>query len=143
MALGKLIKSMPQLFRALRSLEESFQQRPQIETRSPDHKRDLPPGFDLLQQLTPGCHEITGCEYLVRQKEIQEMMRDSSLFSHGSFGGANIEIAINLDGVAIDDFSVELTRQVNGQAGFSGSRGAENDNERPIIQMEKKILIIR
>jgi hypothetical protein len=57
-------------------------------------------------------------------------MGDLPALGGGQFGRANIESAINLDRIAIDNFAAELLGNIEGQLAFAGRSGAENDKER-------------
>ena len=56
-------------------------------------------------------------------------MRDSLLLGGRDFCGADIEMAIDLRGIADEDFAVEFFGEGDGQRGFSGGCGAEDDGE--------------
>ena len=57
------------------------------------------------------------------------MVRDAGAVGGGGFGGADVEAAIDGDGVAGEDFGVEAFGEVEGEGGFSAGGGADDDEE--------------
>src|ERR1019366_1316964 len=57
------------------------------------------------------------------------MMRNTAALADGQFGSADIEVAIDLQGVAVDDFSVELFGNQERQMALSGPGGTGNRNQ--------------
>ena len=54
------------------------------------------------------------------------MMRDLAALGGRCFGGADIEPAIDLYGVVVDDLAVEFRGQMEGQRALTASGGAED-----------------
>jgi len=44
-------------------------------------------------------------------------------------GGSDIEVAVDLEGIAVYDFSIEFRGNGQGQVAFSGARGAHYRNQ--------------
>ena len=53
------------------------------------------------------CVFAGGAEF-VRVENIDQVMGNSAALGQGQLGGADIEMAIHLQGVAVDDFAIEL-----------------------------------
>ena len=57
------------------------------------------------------------------------MMRDSSACLRGRLGAADIEPAIELNGIEVDDFSLRRFSQMQGEIRFSDAGGTRDDND--------------
>jgi hypothetical protein len=57
-------------------------------------------------------------------------MRNPKLFGRHGLCGAEIEKAIDLEGVAVDDFSIQCFGKVESKFGLSGSRGTGDGQQR-------------
>ena len=47
-----------------------------------------------------------------------------------SFGGAYVEVAVQLHGIAVHDFAVELLGQIKGEAGFARRGRTDHRDQR-------------
>jgi hypothetical protein len=61
------------------------------------------------------------------------MVWDAGTLLGCRLGGGGVEAAVELKRVAPDDLPAEALRQLDGQAGFSGSGGTQDDEELQII----------
>ncbi len=68
--------------------------------------------------------------FRVRITDIEQVMRPLGALGGGRFGGADVEAAIDLHRVVIDDLAVERLCETEGELGFSAACGAGNDRER-------------
>ena len=110
-------------------LRQAFQQRAEIETRSGGDdwhfSAETQPGKDFFGAAAI----VAGGEYFVRLDEVDEVMRDFSLSSDRNLRGADVEVAIDLGGIANEDFGVEAFGERDSERRFAGSSGAEDDDE--------------
>jgi len=51
---------------------------------------------------------FAGGAELVRIENIDQVMGNAASLGHGQFGGADVKVAIHLQGVAVDDLSIEF-----------------------------------
>ena len=84
---------------------------------------------DLRQQAPRAPCILAGCERLVRIENIDQVVRYATLLFLAQLGGSDIEVAIDLERVTIDDFALELPCQANPQFAFSGSGRAYNRDQ--------------
>jgi hypothetical protein len=61
------------------------------------------------------------------------MVRDALAFGEGGLGGANLHEAIDGDGIAADDFAVELLGEAQGQGSFSAGGRAGHHEQRILV----------
>ena len=54
---------------------------------------------------------IAGGKNFLRLDQIHQMMRDAALVGRGNFRGADVEMPIDLRGIADEDFAVRVFRQ--------------------------------
>ena len=58
-------------------------------------------------------------------------MRNAALLRHRQLRRANVEVAINLQRIAIDDFAIELAGQEQSQIALSGAGRTDHRNQWP------------
>ena len=57
-------------------------------------------------------------------------MRDAATFFHWNFGRGDVEAAIDLDGIAVDDLAVEAFGQGDAKIALARRRGADDRDQR-------------
>ena len=62
-------------------------------------------------------------------------MGDAEAFGSGQFGGADIKIAEDLNGVAVEDFALEAAGDVEGESALPGSGGPGDGDQTRIEQI--------
>jgi len=101
-----------------------------VESRPPDDERHLTPvleGFDH----GPGELRIARCiERFIRIGHVQKMVGNQRPFFRGGFGGADLHIAIDLHGIAIDDLGTKAVGNFEGQLGLSHRSGPGQQDDR-------------
>lgn len=80
---------------------------------------DVIAGCDVAQDGASGGGEIAGSEDIRRFCHVYEVVRDSPAFGKREFGGSNIEMAINLNRVTVDDFAAKAFGNMKGEFGLS------------------------
>ena len=58
------------------------------------------------------------------------MVRDAAAFRKRQFRGADVEIPVDLEGIAVDDFAPELFRHEKCEVALSGASGTGHCNQR-------------
>ncbi len=93
-----------------RSLKKSIEQRAQVEAgascqnRKPAARGNFRDGSARQAGVFAGRAELVGIE------DIDQVMGDTTALGQRQFGSADIKVAIHLQRVAVDNFSVELFR---------------------------------
>ena len=72
---------------------------------------------------------FTGSEWLVGLGDVEQMMRNQRALLARRFGGADLKIAIERNGIATDNFARELLRKVDGECGLAGGGWSENHDQ--------------
>lgn len=107
-ASGQGAKSRPETLISLRSGREPFQQSTQVKTCSARKYWKTAPLPDLLE-YPPGEPRVSSRrQFFCRLDYIYKVMRNTSPFGLGKLGRANIQSAMNLHRVEIDDFAAQL-----------------------------------
>ena len=63
-------------------------------------------------------------------EQIDQMVRDVLLLGGRNFAGADVEMTVELRGIADENFAVEFLGELEAQRGFAGGGGAENYDQR-------------
>ena len=71
----------------------------------------------------------------VRIDDIDQVVWNPAAFFRRQLGGADIEVAEDLQGIAVDDFTVEFFSDCEGQIAFSGAGGTDNRNQRVLCRV--------
>ena len=61
-------------------------------------------------------------------------MRDPVALFDRELGGSDVEVAINLEGIAVDDLATECLTNVEREIAFSRSGGSDDGDERAQAQ---------
>ena len=84
---------------------------------------------DFRQESFDLAGEVGGGEGFLGATNVEEMMGRGEAFGEGEFGGADVEAAEELKGVAIDDFAVEVAGEGDGEGAFAGTGGPDDGEE--------------
>jgi tetratricopeptide (TPR) repeat protein len=108
---------------------EAAKEGPQIEAGTATEDGQTAAGGDAGEEGFDGAGELAGGEGLVGVTNIKEVVRRVLAFGGGELGGANVEPTEDLEGVGVDDFSVETAGEGEGQIAFAGAGGADDSKE--------------
>lgn len=61
--------------------------------------------------------------------DVEEVVRDAAPLPRRQLGGADVHPPVQLHGVGVDDFTVEMTGQGDAQIGLSGCRGTDDGDD--------------
>ena len=111
------------------SVRQAFEKGAEIEAGAGGDDGQALAGTKILEDFEGEAAVIAGGEDLVRLEEVHEVVRDGGLLGRANLGGADIEVAVDLGGIAAEDFSVPAASDFNGEGGFAGGGGAEDDDE--------------
>ncbi len=129
MELGVATEAGAQIFGTGWRVGQSFDKRAEIQAGPCREDGELGASAEIIENDEGRTAIVSGSEDFVRLDEVDEMMPDALLFSRRNFRCADVEMTINLGGIADEDFATEFTGQGNAQGRFSGSGGAENDDQ--------------
>jgi hypothetical protein len=88
------------------------------------------PPHTIGNGVPSGACKLARREQSVRLQNIDQMMRNSAPLVRAQFGRADIEMAIYLERIAVDDFSLERLGQKQRQIAFPRSGGSHQRNHR-------------
>ena len=116
---------------AYRSVEQAVQQRTQIKARASAQNRQAPAIGNLLNCVA--CHPriLARGEKLIGVQYVDKVVRDTAPLGNRQFRSADIEMAIHLQRIAIDDFTVEFFGEQKSQIALSRAGRAYDCNQRP------------
>src|SRR5829696_5400417 len=83
--------------------EQWLPQRTQIETCTADEQWHATAAFDLFDLLCSFARPFAGRVVDVWRDEIDQVMRNAFAFVEWHFSGGDLDLVIDLDGVAVDD----------------------------------------
>jgi hypothetical protein len=112
---------------AWRRRGEALKQRPEIETGAASDDGKMAASFDVSQRGAGGAGVVTGGGGLVEVEEIEAVVRDAGAFGRRRFGGADVETAIDRDGIATDDLTVEPVGQMKCERRLAAGGGADEN----------------
>jgi hypothetical protein len=124
MALGAVAEALTQVFVTSGAGEEAICKCAEIEAGSTGDDGE----FVAVGNFAQGCAGlpavVAGGEGLVGVGDVDEVMRDAGALFGCGFGGAEVHAAIDGDGIATDDFSVEALGERAGERSFAAPGGA-------------------
>lgn len=99
--------------------EKRSSQRSQIETGAADEQRYATTAFDFLDLLCRFASPFAGGVVDVRRDEINQVVRDAFALVERHLGGSDLDLFVDLDGVAVDDLAVELEGDFDSESAFA------------------------
>ena len=84
---------------------------------------DFPEHLPRLASIFAGGHEVSGID------EVEEVVGSAGAFIDIGLGGADIELAIHRDRIAVDDLALEFLRERQRQRRFSAGRRTKDHNQ--------------
>lgn len=131
---GNFRQPRAQFFRALRALEKTLEQRPEIEPR-PAHDNRQPAALaDLCKHARRFPAVVARREDFAGFDHIKQVMRDASSLCPRNLPRPDVKAPVNLHRIAIHDFACAASGEEKRQRGFSCRRGAHNHYQRDVIR---------
>ncbi len=93
------------------------------------HDREPSPRGDPAGGIERVPDEVGGRVLDLGPDDVDEVMRDAPPGFGPRLVGADVETAVDLDGVAADDLSAEAQGQIDGDAALADGRRSEDDDE--------------
>jgi hypothetical protein len=115
---------------AFRQMGEAVQQGSKVESGSSDDHRQTAASGNFANRISGDPSVLTSRVTVRRVQHVQQMVTYSAALRRRSFGGADVEAAIKLEGIAIDDLARKFLANAQRKRTFSGTRRAGDDNER-------------
>jgi hypothetical protein len=98
----------------------------EVEAGAADDDGEATAGGDVVQDGEGEGAEVLGVAGRGGGEVAEEVMGDEAEFGGGGFGGDEVEALVELEGVGVDDFAIELEGEVEGRSGFAGGGGADD-----------------
>lgn len=121
-------QSLAQFFVAAGAREQAVHQGTEVKARTTHHQGQVVSVHDLPQHQTGPAGVLAGCERLVGICDINQMMRDAPAVGWREFGRPDVEPAIDLERVAVDDLAIELLGQMEAKLALAGAGGPNYGN---------------
>src|SRR3954453_22312088 len=100
---GQFAEAFAERLGALRARKEAFEERAEIKSGAADDDGECGEGGDIGKRGASEAGVFTSSKVMVWRGDVEQMMgRGESLIAVG-LGGADLEVAIDGDGVAADD----------------------------------------
>jgi hypothetical protein len=90
-------------------------------------------GSDICNRLASEAGVVAGGAGFGGGKDIDEVVGDLGSLGGRGLGGADFAIAVDSDGVATDDFAMEVPCEIEGEGGFTAGGGAEEQYQQGMI----------
>jgi hypothetical protein len=130
-------KTFAEFFRPGWRVGESLEQSAKIKAGACGEDGKLAAPTDIFQRTERAPAIFAGGKYFLRLEHVDEMVRNSTLLDGRHFRGPDIEVAVDLGGVAEQNFAVETPGKFDTQRGLSGSGGPEDYQEpREVVHPE-------
>jgi len=115
--------------RSLWSGEEPVDEGAEVESCSSSDDGEFFSSGDIGEGGAGEAAVVAGGEGLGRIDDVDQVVRDLAAFGWGGFGGADLHLAIDGNGVAADDFSGETVGEIERKCRFAAGGGAEEDDQ--------------
>jgi chorismate dehydratase len=118
-----------------RAFEEAFEEGFDVEVCAADDDGDGVAGADVVDGVVGEGEPLIDAEAVGGIDEVDEVVADAALLGGGGFGGADVEAAVDLEGVGGDDLAggagagLEGEGELDGEGGLSAGGGATDDGE--------------
>jgi hypothetical protein len=122
--LPELRQTVAQVFIRLRAGKEGVAQGAQVKACTSDEKSQMPACFNLSNPAFSLARPLAGSVIDLGRHEIDEVMWYASSPAQRNLRRRNLNLAINLNGITIDNLATEMQSQRNSELAFPGGRRA-------------------
>ncbi len=126
---GAATEAVAEFFGARGGVGEAFEEGAEVESCAGGEDGEFRAAAEIVEGEEGVAAVVAGGEDFVGLDEVDEVMRDVLLKAGRDFRGADVEVAIDLSGIADEDFAIEALGEFDGERGFAGGGGAEDDDE--------------
>ena len=109
------------------AVEEAFDQGFEVEVGAADDDRGPTVGEAGFDKRVDVVQPVVDGETLVRFDDVDGFVADAVTQRAGGFGGAGVQVPVDLHGVGPDDEAAPTLGQGRGEVGLAARGGAEND----------------
>jgi tetratricopeptide (TPR) repeat protein len=120
---------------------ESVEGGAQVESGAAGEDGQAPAAGDVVNQGAGKGGEAPGVAVPGGVEDVDKVMGDAGAFGGGQFGGADVQPAVELERIAVDDFAAEGRGEAESEGGFAGGGGPEYGNQRPHKRLGHKISV--
>jgi len=135
-AQGESVEASAQRGITAGSRGEAIEEGPQIEACAADDDGKALPGAEIGKDLPGELGVRTGGELLVESKDVQQIVRNAAAARGGKFGRADVEPAIDLNGIAVQYFTMECCGDGEGEFALPCPGRSEHGDERPRSEIQ-------
>lgn len=122
-------EALAEIFGALRQVGETFEKSAEIETGADSEDGETIAGAKIGEHCEGAFAVITSSGGFAGFDDVEEVMGDGGAFACRGLGGADVETAIELGGIASQNFTAEFFGEVESESGLAGSGGADDGEE--------------
>ena len=122
---GAAAEALAEVFVARGPGEEAFGEGAEVEAGSTGDDGEFVAGGDVAESCAGAAAVFARGEGLVGIGDVDEVMGDAGAVFECGLGGAEVHAAIDGDGIAGDDFAVEVFGEGERERGFAAAGGAE------------------
>ena len=91
----------------------------QIETGATDEQRYATAPFDLLDLQCRFAGPFAGGVVNLRRDEVDQVVRDALALVERHFGSSDLDLFVDLEGVAVNDFAIEFEGDFDSECAFA------------------------
>jgi hypothetical protein len=125
-----------QLFIGRRTRKERLSQRTQVKARAAHEDRETTASLNLNEFRQRRFSPSARREVDVRRNEVEQMMRHAASLCQRHFRRRDLDLLIDLYGVAVDDLAIEAQRQFDAEFAFTGSCWSRDSDNRRLCSGE-------
>jgi len=111
--------------------KEWLAQRAQVEARAADEQGRVAAPLYLVNRAQRVVRPVGGCVVHFRRHEVNQVVRHAAPLCGGDFGRGDLDLAVDLDGVAVDDLAARAQRERDAELALARSRRADDRDDRP------------
>jgi len=136
--LGAAAQAVAKFFGARGGVGEAFEEGAKVESCAGGEDGEFRAAAEIVEGEEGVAAVVAGGENFVGLDEVDEVVRDVFLVARyicharacrRDLRGADVEMAIDLRRIADENFAVETLGEFDGERGFAGGGGAEDDHE--------------
>lgn len=128
-AFSNLRQTRAKFFISARTGEERPAQRAQVKASAANQEDPLVARFDFFNFVDCGTRPIGGRKSLMRRHKIDQMVWNAATLLERHLGRSDLDLLVNLNGIAVDNLAAETERQFDSQTAFAGSGRSDDRND--------------
>ena len=121
------------------TIEETVSQSSQVQPSAADDEGDAAAIRDVIEKRDRMRDVLRRGEFLIRRDQANEMVRDPTPAVRKNLGGTDIEAAVDLERVTVDDFAVERSCRGNGKLALARAGRPDNGHQRDELDRQSLV----